>query len=539
MNGVTMAATLVLKPVLIVAAAALIVLVIRRRGAAARHAMWTGAVVALFALPVLSALLPPLHVPVMPDVVPPILTGATSRIDAPTSAGTTPPAAGTSRERSVERASLRFVPDTLFTIWAIVALVLVARRIAAEWKARRLVERGAPPTARIAGRAADVASLRGERAPRVVLSEDTPSPAVAGVVWPAVLLPGVADGWDDAQIDAVMQHELSHVRRRDCLVNLIADLAAAVYWCNPLVWLAARRVRAEAELACDEDALRAGSDPDGYAAMLLDFARSALATRTLPRAVTAAARPSELESRVLAVLGLRRPTAPLRGWMTVAFMGMVPVVALPIAAATMLAAPAVATQDHMETHTIGDAASERVPLSVDRRVITAAARRALAGPDSVLAAKLVAALDHTPQHANDLIRDRAMWALSLTRGNRLLEPVVEALDHADWRVQSYAAWTVAVARDHGAVPRLIALLEHPVWRVRAHAAFALCEIEAPEAVDAMIARLDDPAWQVRLEAVEYLAAIGDPKAQRDRLRARLNDEHIAVRRAVERVLSDR
>ena len=118
----------------------------------------------------------------------------------------------------------------------------------------------------------------------------------------------------------------------------------------------------------------------------------------------------------------------------------------------------------------------------------------------------------------------------------MLEPIVEALDAGDWRVQAYAAWTVAVARDRGAVPRLIALLKHPHWRVRAHAAFALCEIAAPEAVDAMIATLDDPAWQLRLEAVEYLAAMGDESTQRDRLRARLIDEDIAVRRAAARAL---
>ena len=544
-NVVALLAALLLKPALVVAAAMLIAALIRRRGAAARHAMWTGSVVALLALPLLSFLLPPLRVEFMDAAVAPLFDGAPPR---PTEGGDVQPpgsvsapdrSSGESRPAAVG-VSFRFAGETLFSVWAIVALVLVARRLAAERSARRLIERGMPATGSLASRCAAVSRAHLRQAARVVMSEETPSPAVAGVFRPVVILPQGAEDWSDDEVDAVMVHELSHVERRDCLINLLADLTAAIYWCNPLVTYAARRVRAEGELACDEEALRAGSEPDAYAAMLLDFARTAF-TRKMPRALTAAARPSELESRVIAVLGLRHPGAPLRRWMALGFAGMVPIVAVPVGCATLLAAPQVqqATTDPALTHPVPPGSSERLPLTIDRATLNAAARRALAGPDSTFAAKLVAALDHAPKHENDLIRERSAWALSLTRGNRLLEPVVEALDAPDWRMQSYAAWTTAVARERTAVPRLITLLKHPVWRVRAMASFALCEIAAPEAVDAMIAALSDDAWQVRLEAVEYLGSMENAATYRDRIRARLNDDHIAVRRTAEWALKNR
>jgi hypothetical protein len=276
--------------------------------------------------------------------------------------------------------------------------------------------------------------------------------------------------------------------------------------------------------------------------MLLDFTRAALATRLPPRVVTAAARPSELESRLVALLDARRPSAPPRRWATLMLSAMVPAVAFPVAAATLQAAgPAVVQTARTDAPRVAEdslllGSSERIPFVIDEKTLAAAARRALSGPDSALARQLVAALDHSPLHENDLIRDRAQWALSMTRGNRLLEPIADALSVSDWRTQAYAAWTFTVARDQKAVPQLIPLLQHPVWRVRAMGAAALRAIGAPEAAAPMITVIGDPAWQVRLEVVEYLGGL-DAAAHGDLLRTRSSDAHIAVRRAAARALN--
>jgi HEAT repeat protein len=174
--------------------------------------------------------------------------------------------------------------------------------------------------------------------------------------------------------------------------------------------------------------------------------------------------------------------------------------------------------------------SERVPLVVDDALLRAASARALAGPDSTIATRLVEALSHVPKHDGDLIRDRAAWALLQTRGDRLIDPVIDSLASRDWRVQAYAAWVMAIAQERRAVPQLLDMVQHPVWRVRAMAAFALCWIPDRRAPGIMIAALKDPAWQVRMEAVEYLGSM--PQNPYDEtIRKSLADRHVAVRRA--------
>ena len=70
-----------------------------------------------------------------------------------------------------------------------------------------------------------------------------------------VLLPAEAEEWPEDRRRAVLLHELAHVKRRDCLSQLIAQLACAVHWFNPLIWLAGHRMLVERERACDDLAL--------------------------------------------------------------------------------------------------------------------------------------------------------------------------------------------------------------------------------------------------------------------------------------------
>ena len=253
------------------------------------------------------------------------------------------------------------------------------------------------------------------------------------------------------------------------------------------------------------------------------------------------ARPSELESRLLAVLDARVTRTPLPRWTAAALSSVGLLVALPAAALTLQAAPftaavGTATEPDQRADSLAGQASERLPLQPDPYRVSPAARLALAGPDSILTSRMVAALAHTPQDEGDLVRERAAWTLSQARDGRLVDPLLEALGARDWRVQAYAAWALADARDPRAVPHLAPLVQHPVWRLRAMAAYALRELRDARSEDAMHAALTDAAWQVRLQAVEYFAALGGP-GRSTRLRARLDDRHVAVRLAAERAIS--
>ena len=68
---------------------------------------------------------------------------------------------------------------------------------------------------------------------------------------------------------AVLAHELAHAKRYDGLIHFLVQIVCSVYWFNPIVWMAARRMRLERERACDDYALNAGATPEAYADHLL------------------------------------------------------------------------------------------------------------------------------------------------------------------------------------------------------------------------------------------------------------------------------
>jgi beta-lactamase regulating signal transducer with metallopeptidase domain len=517
---------LFLKPALVIAVAAAITVCLRRHSAAARHAVWAGAIVGTSCLPALGLVLPSLRI--ASPVTPVAALLPSNPVSLPMNEVATGPV-GAAPLRNREGQATVPLARWILAAWILGALVLVARRVRAEVLVRGIVRRSRPASNQPA---------------HIRLSDEVTTPAVAGVLRPVILLPAAADSWPAADLTAVLAHEVGHIARRDGLLNLWADLTAAIYWCNPLVHVGVRRMRSESERACDDRVLAGGAEPEGYAHLLLELARTAGVTgQGLPVAATAMARPRELESRLLAVLDPRVRRHPPPRWMSAGLGGLAILVALPTAAITLRAAPLTAVQlrapepDRLDD-SLADPGSERLPLPSGAYRLSPAGARALAGPDSVLARRLVAALDHEPVHAADLIRDRAAWALSQARDGVLVEPLLEALGADDWRVRSYAAWTLAIAHDARAVEPLIGLVGHPVWRLRAMAASALRTLGDPRAEATMTAALVDPAWQVRVEAVEYLAALGGP-ALTEKLRPRLNDRHVAVRLAAARAFSSR
>ncbi len=143
--------------------------------------------------------------------------------------------------------------------------------------------------------------------PALLASDHVSVPFTSGVLRPVVVVPASALAtWTDERIRVVLLHELAHVRRRDCLVQAMSQIACAAYWFNPLTWIAARRLRAERERACDDLVLEAGMRGADYAQHLLDIARTVTERRSLSAAALAMARPSELEGRLLAILDGRR-----------------------------------------------------------------------------------------------------------------------------------------------------------------------------------------------------------------------------------------
>jgi len=128
------------------------------------------------------------------------------------------------------------------------------------------------------------------------------SPVTWGVLSPVIVLPSAAHSWAHDRKRVVVMHEMAHIARHDSATQLAATLASIVYWVHPLVILAARRLRAECERACDERVLELGTPATDYAAHLLDVAKYARSFGAASIVSVAMARPSQLEGRLMAVL---------------------------------------------------------------------------------------------------------------------------------------------------------------------------------------------------------------------------------------------
>jgi len=156
------------------------------------------------------------------------------------------------------------------------------------------------------------------------------TPMTWGIRRAVVLLPPDALTWDDAVRHDVLLHELTHIQRRDALTQALAQLACAIHWFNPLVWIATAQMRVERERACDDRVLMAGSKASSYASHLLEMARSLRSESCTSFATLAMARRSQLSDRLMSVLdtGRHRGTPGRFGAGLLTLLGLLVVVPL-------------------------------------------------------------------------------------------------------------------------------------------------------------------------------------------------------------------
>ncbi len=107
----------------------------------------------------------------------------------------------------------------------------------------------------------------------VYLSEKIESPAVYGIIKPKIILP---TSMSDTDMEYVLQHEKTHIKRCDNLWRIIGFILTAIHWFNPLSWLFLKVFLADLELACDERAVSKYNDEERkeYARTLLNCAQS-------------------------------------------------------------------------------------------------------------------------------------------------------------------------------------------------------------------------------------------------------------------------
>jgi bla regulator protein BlaR1 len=135
---------------------------------------------------------------------------------------------------------------------------------------------------------------------RLVSSTAKLEPGVFGIFRPALWLPaGIADRLNDAELEAVLAHELCHARRRDNLTAAVHMAVEAIFWFHPLVWWLGARLTEERERACDEEVVRMGGEPQVYAESILKVCEFYLAS---PVACAAGVTGGELKKRIEGIM---------------------------------------------------------------------------------------------------------------------------------------------------------------------------------------------------------------------------------------------
>jgi beta-lactamase regulating signal transducer with metallopeptidase domain len=312
------------------------------RGASAsvRHLVWASALWALLVLPVASQFVPEVAVRILPsraaqeasaakELSTPVVTAdpaplppdAAGAVDVIEDRATVDPPrfANAPAAAPLEIESSAGVADTSWSwrgaavaVWAIVALALLAEMGRSRLRLRRLAGSAwrihDPAWWRAAARIGHALGLR--RSVLLLATTQTRVPLTWGTREPIVLLPADASRWSAERREAVLVHELAHVARGDARGHDIARVAAALFWANPLVWIALRMMRAERERACDDLVLSTGTRASSYAGDLLQIALTLGGRTEVSAAALAMARPSELEGRLLAILDPRIPRRP-------------------------------------------------------------------------------------------------------------------------------------------------------------------------------------------------------------------------------------
>ena len=340
-----------LKGAVLLALAGLATAALWRASAAMRHLVWSLTMAGLLALPVLSAFLPQWrvlpqwsHVAQPPSAVavpqpPPTVTDAVLKplVGQTQNHGESPviPSLPVSAQprAAVPHQTTRPWSDWLLPFWILGAALMLLPVIVGRLALWRL-SRSARPVGSGSWSALLQTLTQQMRLRRSVILLETDLPVMPmawGIRRARVLVPAESENWTPERRRAVLLHEIAHVRRRDCLTQLLTNLACAMHWFNPLAWVARRWMVAERERACDDLVLAAGFEPTDYAQHLLQIASTLRGGLLTSGAAIAMARPSKLEGRLLAVLDRKRSRRGLTRPLVLAGLVLTLGIAVPLA----------------------------------------------------------------------------------------------------------------------------------------------------------------------------------------------------------------
>jgi beta-lactamase regulating signal transducer with metallopeptidase domain len=545
-----------LKATAIILAAIALSLVLRRAAAATRHLLWSASLLGLLALPVLAYTLPDWRVAVLPES---FSTSEVSSIDqesetiahretAVRQLATTKPiapaqeyeVAAPAQPLQKAEAIAPAAPQSfhwsrwVLLIWFAGFLISIGRLVLGIATVRRLSRTASEITDATWTALADNIGRQLDLPRRVALlkSSRIAMPQTWGPLCPVILLPADADDWLIERRRVVLMHELAHVKRKDCLTQVMAQTVCSLYWFNPLVWMAARRLRLERELACDDQVLEKGTRASDYADLLLDIARTLPSRRCSSLTTVAMARQSEFEGRLLAILSPclnRKGLNRLKASILVVALALV---ILPVASLRPTAQLKASQPGEVTSFTLAEALGNQGQAKIGNQISHASITSAKSEPKSLINKPgKEQPEEETGEQEQAEPAEPAQQDQQTSEQPRsgAVESLVAALKDDDAGVRAQAAWSLGVKGDSRAVAGLVDALKDSSVPVRSQAAWSLGMIGNSASVDALIAALKDPSPQVKARAAWALGMKGAKRAI-EPLNDAMKDENPQVRK---------
>lgn len=315
----------------------------------------------------------------------------------------------------------------LVLAWSLGVLLIAVRHGLGYVRILALRRAALPADPHLLARVAALCRDLGLAIPRVLLCQRILVPAAMGWWRPALLLPAsLLTSLPPAQVEALILHELAHLRRRDALVEAGLSALECLLFFHPALWWLGRQLREAREQCCDQDALRAGAAPECLASALL-----ALAEGVVAPAPALAATGGALAGRVRRILGApERRRGRIRGLVAVLVLPLV--LALVAACAARQEAeprPLGLTPGMVTGPDRGFDLARRIRAHADGRQVTTSlhlisgdaafwAGAGLSGDDQqVLSAEAVARILHAAEAANTVVQQPTLTTYPLQRAH--------------------------------------------------------------------------------------------------------------------------
>ncbi len=394
----------------------------------------------------------------------------------------------------------------------------------------------------------------------VMYSHLTKVPVVTGLLYPKLLLPHSVKKWPEEKKEAILFHELAHIKRNDTFFQFLAQITCALYWFTPLSWILERKLMIERERACDNVVLQHNIKPSSLAAYLMETSEELGSEKNTKWTLAGMAEGTDFKDRILSILdpnAKRMSLTPARALIS-GFLSVL--IILPLVTFspwhTQAASPIPTDSkptvlEELKTVPQAGKSEKRLPVSEktedDQRFLVliqllkdknaevrANAAKALGDLNDKRAVPgLIDALKDT----HVIVRRKAGFALSNIGDERSVPGLINALKDEDAEVRAYAARALGNRGDKRAFPALIKALKDVNANVRKNAAQALGDRSVKSAVLPLIEALKDENAEVRANAAKALGDLNDKRAIPALIEA-IKDEDPQVRANVSKALGN-